>query len=342
MKKRISILSPLNELNELYILKDAGAMEVYCGYVPEYWFDSFNKVIEKDTEYFQVGINKRDVKRANISSYRELCRLVKEAEKLDMEVFLTVNAAFYPYQAYPLLKRYLSEVRQAGISNVIVSDIGLMRLISEEYPELRITVSCLAQTLNTYSVYFFQQFSPRRIVFPRHISEAEIIGIVKKFPEIEFEIFVLSDKCIYDDGSCRCHHDIGTICMDPWNGDFFECESAENSHVVLCEEKDEEVFRRWTRNYPNSKGVHRTFGNIGCSLCSLPSLLKYSNLNSLKIVGRGKSTEIKCELVKIAAQGIEMALKGDSREMIRKYVSEKLPYNKDMCVSNRYCIIRGK
>ena len=335
----ISILSPINTIDEIYELKKAGAGEVYCGYVPDYWKDLFNKVLDDKEGSYQVGINKRDVSRANIADYSSLCKLLDLAEQMEIEVFVTLNAAFYPFQAYQVMDRYLEELSEVGVRNVIVSDIGMIKKKKTDHPELKLTVSCLSQVMNMYSVEFYRQFSPRRIVFPRHVTVDEIVKIVSRFPEIEFEFFLFSDKCIYDDGNCRCHHDIGTICMDVWNTDVYVSPYVSQSYRI--DETDEEAFRRWTRNYGYVGGMEdRTFGNIGCSLCALPRLVLYKNINSIKIVGRGKATRIKVQLVELAAAALKLAENNASQNEMKAFIRERLPLNDGMCESNRYCIIR--
>ena len=127
--------------------------------------------------------------------------------------------------------------------------------------------------------------------------------------------------------------------MDVWNTDVYVSPYASQSYRI--DETDEEAFRRWTRNYGYVGGMEdRTFGNIGCSLCALPRLVLYKNINSIKIVGRGKATRIKVQLVELAAAALKLAENNASQNEMKAFIRERLPLNDGMCESNRYCIIR--
>lgn len=339
---RIKVLAPLDCINDLEILYKNGANEVYCGYVPAYWIEAFNQSIGGNLDYYQVGINKRDVKVCNLETKEDLKYVIDFCEKHNMEVFLTVNAAFYPEIAYEILHQYLEEVCDIGVQNVIVSDNALMEYISTHFKQLKITVSCLSQIINSSAVKYYMRFSPRRVVFPRHITVTEMINIARKYPDIEFEYFLFSDKCIYDDGFCRCHHDLGTICLEPFNKEYYRINGGPMSENEIIElELADYCFRKWSNKPRANINEERTFFNLGCSACSLVDILSCPNINSIKIVGRGKKGEIKGKLISMACNVIHLAEREMDKNVIRSYMRECLPNNVEMCSTNLNCIIRG-
>lgn len=110
-------------------------------------------------------------------------------------------------ECYEELNAYIQEVHNVGIRHLIVSGLGLMKFLSDNYPDMKLSISCLNEIYNSASVDFYRQFKPERIVFPRHINIRDVDLIVNECKDINFEEFVLSDKCIYNDGNCRCFHD---------------------------------------------------------------------------------------------------------------------------------------
>lgn len=331
-----SILAPISSIQEADILLSAGADEFYCGYVPDYWWTAFNRPQGRDTSRYQIGLNKKDVKEANFINLQELGDLQALLKTRSATLFLTLNAPCYPHVAYPLLERVLAEITEIGIRDVIVTDLGLMKFLADRYPDLQITVSCLAQVSNVYAAKFYETFHIRRIVFLRHILCSEMSTIARMLPEIEFEFFLLGGKCIYDDGYCRINHDLGPICLDVWRGDFYP-PNGENCSQ-LREAADE--FDRWSSGYPTVEQMDSCLANIGCSVCALAELVKIPNVVSVKLAGRGKPTDVKQHLVILAREVVDRATDGFMAEGLCSFMRFAFPHTQDMCWTDRHCFSR--
>ena len=331
-----SILAPISALREADILLEAGADEFYCGYVPDYWWTAFNQSQGRDTSRYQIGLNKKDVRQANLVNLQELGDLHALLKARGAELFLTLNAPCYPQVAYHLLERVLAEITEIGIRDVIVTDLGLLKVLADRYPDLRITVSCIAQISNVYAARFYESFHIRRMVFPRHILCSEMADIAQALPGIEFEFFLLGGKCIYDDGYCRINHDLGPICMDVWRGDFYLPDEGYCSH--LREVADE--FDRWSAGYPTVEQMDPCFANIGCSVCALAELVKFPNVVSLKLAGRGKPTDVKQRLVALAREAVDRVASGSTAEDLRSFIRSAFPHAQDLCWTDRHCFSR--
>jgi U32 family peptidase len=336
------ILTPISHSREIIPLVEAGASEIYCGYLSEEWIKAFNiNHSPGNIDYVQISINKRDGIHANVTDLEELQEIVRISRQYDTEVFLALNANYYPQEAYELMRNYLKEIISAGIKHVIVSDIGLMSLISLEYPQLKITVSCLNQVLNTLTVDFYKQFNMERIVFPRHIAIDELIEVVENHPQVDFECFITSGKCIYDDGNCRCMHELGSICIDQWHLEYFNLSGDEFSkEEIKGISQNEHQFLRWSRPNLPSVDANNPWCHVGCSLCSIFHLVKLPNFKSLKIVGREKSVEYKAKQVRLTRQIIELAAQGAQFEEVKEYIAKTFG-DPDLCKGNIRCIMHG-
>lgn len=206
----MNTLVPFSNIEQMNELISFGVKELFCGYVPYKWIKKFNKDSLLGT--LIVPLNKRANISANLTSRDDLIRAVTIAREKNVKLFITVNALYYPDPLWKYLKAYLVELESCGVEHCIVSDIALMKYITENMRQY-ITVSCLNNVINSFQVYFYKQFRVERIVFPRHISLQSIIQICKQHPDMQFEYFIISDKCIYDDGNCHCN--------DPWNTEYY-------------------------------------------------------------------------------------------------------------------------
>lgn len=333
----MELLIPVQTADNMLKLCESGIREFYCGYLTEEWIERFNKKHGTVFSSVQISINRRDAIQTNVRSKSELTQMVKIAKRYDARLFLTVNAPFYPKEASDAMNHYLTEIIEAGIRKLIAADIGFIRYVHDQYPELGITISCENQILNSSAVLFYQQFTPERMVLPRHISIPEIKTILQNNPDMEFECFLLSNKCIYDDGNCRCMHDLGNICTDIWKCEHFPVKS--HIYDIYKYEEANTEFDNWSFNYNRSRSNRMKFWNdFGCSICSLYNLVLFSNMKSLKVVGRGKI--IQYEDISFLSKAVEMAESGCSLKALQEYAKEQYGYE-DMCNTGKYCIMRG-
>lgn len=335
----MNLLVPVQCDNEIEGLIENGINEFYCGYVPQYWIKKYNKTHGNCLTSMQVSINRRDNIFSNVTDLNSLKRMCTIIEKNGGTLFVTLNMPYYPEEAYPDICIFLEELSEAGVQHLIVSDIGIIKYIQENYSGFRLSISCENQVINSYSVKFYASFeNVERIVLPRHITIKELDGIVKQNSNMDFECFILSNKCIYDDGNCHCIHDLGLICQDRWDyeicGDYVDYKDIIQLSHMKCN------YEGWSFNY-NDMTQERSmlfWRKYGCSLCALYNLVKYKNLKSLKIVGRGRWVEF--EDIRFLKQLIQYAENGADLKDLKKSAKE-LYKNSALCDSGKYCIMPG-
>ena len=284
----MQLLLPIRSIEQATFYLEDGIREFYCGYISKEWIATFNKQHEQRWTTLQVSMNRRDYLTSNLTDLQELKEIANLCNAYQATLFVTLNAAFYAPIAYPYLEKWLQELSQIGIQHLIVSDIGMMQLIAKHYPNFKITVSCENQVLNADAVTFYRQFQPERIVFPRHITISEITPILAENPDIEFECFLLSSRCVFDDGNCRCIHDIEPICNEAWITKFFR---TDGKNVSFSENRAlknaNQDMTDWIYGIEQSTNQGFGCGKVLCSICSVSNLSQYPNFTSLKVVGRG-------------------------------------------------------
>ena len=332
----MNILTPIARVEDVEPLVKSGASEFFAGFINREWIDLYNH-IETSRGNLQFTLNRRNGLWTNFIDETELQKLIQTIEQYRGTLFITLNAPFYTEKMFISLRRYLQKISSYGVKNLIVSDVGVMQLICEEFPEFEITVSCLAEIISCEAVEFYKQFNIKRVVFPRHISIQKLINIAKKFPEIEFEFFGLCEKCLHDDGNCRSMHNLGAFCMECWNGKY---ESVYGNNISNSERNAIMINEAFYKNWINGCTVDEN-NNYGCSLCAIASLSKVKNISSVKLSGRGKSIDFIVKQVKMTRSIIEMCECRNAKiDDIRSYVKKQ--FCESYCEDFSHCIMRGE
>lgn len=339
MKK---ILTPITSAKDIDILNpNIYNTEFFCGYLPLWWIESYNDSLA----YSLLGnlstpINNRNGKNSNVSNAEILREIVRKCDRYNTHLFLVVNAKYYPEYVYPNLKRYIEEVISIGIERLIVCDLGMVCFLQEHYPKLKISISCLNQVTNSWAVKHYLSYkNVERIVFPRHMSSSEIECIVKKYPNMEFEYFIFSNKCLYDDGYCRGVHEFTPICKDNYYVEYYSQNDVPVSDSVIQKCRNNEVqYHGWTRNEIQTKEKGYCTAGFGCMACSLYRLNRYSNIVSVKISIRGHGVGERLRQVQMAHKVLLSVDEAEDIEKIKNIVSTMYG-KKSICDDGWACIM---
>ena len=110
------------------------------------------------------------------------------AHELGRDVQLALNIIPGPPERERLLHE-LGELAERGLHAVIVNDVGILRDIRRELPELPITVSIGCGALNVDDVFFYQDQGASAVVLPGYLEPREIAAIKAK-SSIEVEVML--------------------------------------------------------------------------------------------------------------------------------------------------------
>ncbi len=286
----MKILSPLSKTAEVKPLAVAGADEFYCGIVTVEWEKRFSFIASSNLRHDRV---------ANFSSFDQLAEATKIASSLKKPVFCAFNAHFYSEKQMPLTLKQISQAIDAGISKVIVSDISLISLLKEQNIGIDIALSTANPAFNSESLAFFKEQGLQRIVLPRHLTVEEIAGLAPsaKALNLELEAFALNALCPFIDGLCTFQH----VGKDPnfVSAQELACRMPFEVETISSQPKQKQLSAKskaclWQNTLPDA-----------CGLCALPSFQK-AGIHSLKIAGRGNSTEKKLADVKMLKQALSI------------------------------------
>jgi len=278
------IISPVDNLAEAGRLLDAGADELYGGFIPPAWQERFSLL---------ASPNQRTFAGAQIESEADLARIVALAHERGKSFALTLNAPFYTDEQLPLLCDYVDRMVELGVDSLILADLGLLRRLRQRHPGLEYHASTLAHLGNAGSVRFYAAQGVGRVILPRHLTVAEMAEIVAAVPGIRFDAFLLVGKCPNTEGLCTFHH------ASPEK--VWPCEIPYRIEPLAADPSP-----RLQRAMRRQESWAETDRRHGCGLCAIPRLLAMG-IYGLKLVGRGAPAAQKERNVLLAREFVQLA-----------------------------------
>ncbi|WP_458413393.1 U32 family peptidase [Schinkia sp. CFF1] len=327
----MKILAPISRADEVEMLAENGAEEFYCGLLPTGWMAQFSG---------GVWTNRRNPL-ASLSTYEEFEKLVDRAHSYGIPVFITLNSPYYTVDEIPILLEMIKEAIAIGADAFVISDIGLLKKVRNQFPSIDLHVSSLATPINSYSVQLFRELGANRIVFPRSLHLNEIRNIIEiGGPDMEYEVFILNDGCVYEEGNCFTSHQLGAFCSTEnwqfqWHSSYGEKQLSKREEEILGEHLQDYREFVW---FTNSCGCSLSDEGLPlgpCGLCAL-SKLKDIGVTSLKIVGREASPYRKLASVQLVSEMMKSLRAGmNEQELQEKAI--RIRKTPEKCLSGYMC-----
>jgi hypothetical protein len=224
-------------------------------------------------------------------------------------VFATLNAPSYPAGAVPLLVEFgRMLVEDVGVAALIVAEWELLLALCEAGLAAQVHISSLASCRNPGAAAFYRELGVSRVILPRHVTLQEIEETAIR--GLEWEVFVLNDGCVFEEGICATTHAFGPYCLGDRLGDRL------GGKLGRLDERYE--FWKWTLNNCGCQ-TSRGYTLGPCGLCALPRLAQIG-VASLKVVGREASLARKVASVELAAVALGLSESGAAAEDIRETV----------------------
>lgn len=278
----MKILSPLDKVEEVIPLIEAGAGEFYCGVLEETWYNP----------YPVISINRRPAGKGHFRNFEELKKAADISHSNNTPVFFTINEHYYTKNQLPLVKEYIQKAIDAGVDALIISDYGLLAALPTISNQIQIHISTGGTVFNWRTARFYQDLGACRITVPRHLTLKEMKHMVKRMPGLETTVFVFNSRCINVDGFCTFQHGLSgkktpllyrNACMLPFEISCIPLSQKETPEVMSNDSQMIARQRIW-------EIVH--LDDYPCGACALYEL-NQMKITSLKIVGRGNPTERK-------------------------------------------------
>ncbi len=304
----MKITAGLGHVDDYPAYIHAGADEVFCGYVPDRWYEKYG---------MDSPLNRREVRyaHAQIGGRNELLVLRSMIDDLGAPAILTLNALSYLPEQYPIVTDIVGQCFSDGFSEFIVADPALLYYLNSQIPDIRVHLSGESFTMNPEALSLFDFPTVKRIIFHRHLSVSEIRKCILSAKHCsEFEAFVLNERCHFHGALCASVHcdELSPICRLPY---LLGSLSSDASWSTRKMDQDPEVF-----------------SSTGCGLCALYDL-DHSGITHLKIVGRGNSPENMIRDIQMVKKATTCCEYAPSREDFLKTVKSILQYP---CSNNCY------
>jgi putative protease len=139
------------------------------------------------------------IRSANFA-YSQFEGLLRTTRRLKVKVYVTVNTVFEQREAdrmYQLLK-YLANL---GPDGIIVQDFGVVKMVQDYFPSLRLHASTQMNIASARGVNFLSKHGFSRVVLARELSLEEIRDIGAN-TNLALEVFVHGALCVGASGLC--------------------------------------------------------------------------------------------------------------------------------------------
>ncbi len=258
-KNKIELLAPAGNLETAIAAFESGADAVYAG------LSKFNA--RERTDNFSI---------------EEMSQLIAYASNKGKKVYVTLNTLIKESELNEVVE-FLAQLSQLGPDAIIVQDIGILRIIREYFPSLKIHASTQMGIHNSAGVKTLERMGAERIILERQVTFDELREI-KNQTNLELEVFVHGALCCSMSGTCLFSSWIGG-----WSGNRGKCKQP-------CR-----------RRYYSKNGNGFFFSPGDLALIDKVKTLKELGVASLKIEGRLK----KSDYVKNVVSAYRMLLDAD-------------------------------
>ena len=197
------------------------------------------------------------------------------------KLYLTVNTMPH-VDEYPLLRKFLSDIANAGIDAMIVADLGVFTTVREIIPDMEIHVSTQTSIVSPASAKAWAALGAKRLVLARELTMEEIRKIRAELPEeIELEAFIHGSMCVSYSGRCLLAN-----AFNGRDGNRGTCSQPCRWNYALVEEKRPDM--PFPIEQQEGVGSFIMSSKDMCMIEHVPELMQ-SGIASFKIEGRMKS-----------------------------------------------------
>lgn len=241
-------------------------------------------------------------------SNEEIEKACKIAHEKGKKIYVTMNVVARDSD-FDGIDDYVKFLLSAKVDAVIVSDVGMIYYLRQNFPELDIHVSTQANVINSKSAKFFADLGVKRIVLARELSLEQIKNIRKNIPqEVELEAFVHGSMCMSYSGRCMLSNYMKNRdanhgeCVQPCRWKYYVREEKRNDEMEVQEDE---------------KGTY-IFSSKDLCLVEHLKELEEAGVYSLKIEGRMKTAYYVATVVNAYRMAIDNLPNQPTDEMKRE------------------------
>lgn len=264
----VDVIWGANKNTDIQSLVKMNIKNIFIGYI--------GNCLNKKYPANFVSLNRRGLD-ANFTKYDELCTFLSTISHNNIKAVVTFNG-LYTEEQYKYILEDIKVVSEFdSVEGIIVNDIGLLLRLKNINYKKKIIISTGGTIFNSYTIEFYKQLGATEFILDRQLKVKEIISILERNKDVNFEIFLLFGNCLLIDGFCSFLH-VNT--KDSLFGNFFcPCDVIKNM------QENKQFFIHQKTNKTKKIAFKKTYVGVVCNLCLLKKLKKYNNIK-YKIVTR--------------------------------------------------------
>jgi len=352
----LKILAPASSLDDIRRLSAAGADEFYAGLLTE-------EVLARYTNVF--SLNLRQVAGANFRSHAAIGEAIGLAHERGKPLFVAFNAHYMDDQV-PRVLEQAGRLIAAGADGLIVGDIGLFWTLRERFPDCGLHVSTTAGVFNAQAARLFEERGAARVILPRGLTLAEMDRLQAGVSRVRFEVFILSERCLFTNAHCHWEHSQYEARPGPvyraWQGVrkrvpldelpagmTWARKATRGVQERMIRRHGPPCFARYEAEFVDEQqGAARTETPFflqntfeafrdACGACAVYDLHRMKNVESLKIVGRNHPAAKKVKDTRMLREVLRLLDAGPAREeFLREARRIRERFYPGMC-AEKYC-----
>lgn len=274
---RPELLAPAGNMDSLLAALGSGADAVYLG------LDAFNARSNADNFTLET-----------------LPGACAHAHACGAKIYLTVNVIILPHEMQDVVEM-VEQAWDCGVDAIIVQDLGLVKVLSEVLPHIRLHMSTQMNIHSSESVRALARYGIKRVTLARETTLAEIATLAAVAAElgIEVESFVHGALCVCSSGQCLLSSLIGRR-----SANRGQCAQSCRLPYELVDTQDEEL---------PSVGHHILSPKDLAGLEVLDELVA-TGVSSLKIEGRMKSPSYVAAVVSVYRDALDNGVPADTEK----------------------------
>ncbi len=247
----------------------------------------------------------------------ELYEAVRYCKAHGVDTHVTINT-MPRCDEVKALPQWLETLEDAGVSAVIVADLGAFRLAQKYAPHIQKHISTQASICNYETANAWYDLGASRVILAREVPLEDIREIrAKTPPELEIEAFVHGAMCVSYSGRCLLSN-----YMTGRDSSRGACAQPCRYEYYLMEEKRPgEYFPV----FEDEKGTYIMNSRDMCMIDHVSELIA-AGLNSLKIEGRAKSAYYAAIVTGAYRHAIDAAVTGAPLDPVWREEVEKVSH----------------
>ena len=262
-----------------------------------------------------VDFSLRAMRKGELITMENLKDAVALAHSLGKKAYVTLNIFAYN-RDIELLEKCIDVFKDANPDALIISDIGIMRLVQKYMPNTPIHVSTQTNTLNYEAVKFWQDLGATRAILARELPIKDVAEIKRRIPDMELEVFVHGAQCVSFSGRCLLSDYMTNGEREANQGNC--CQPCRWSYKLVEETRPNEYYEI----EQTDRGTHIMSTKDLCLIQHLDKLID-AGVDSLKVEGRTKSLYYVSAVAKAYRSAID-AVWADRTVDTRPYFEELL------------------